>query len=68
MFLEELTASLVRTYEGRFGGGAVVNAERQAWRDVCFWLELMPRCAGAKDFVDEVIVASARPASSLSVP
>ncbi|XP_077528374.1 serine/threonine-protein kinase haspin-like [Haemaphysalis longicornis] len=66
LLLAELTSHLVQSYEGRFGG-AVVEAESQAWRDVCFWLDLMPRCTGVKDFVDQVLVPSACPTTPLSV-
>ncbi|XP_037561060.1 serine/threonine-protein kinase haspin-like [Dermacentor silvarum] len=65
VYLEALTRMLVKTHEGRFASAAD-EAERQAWRDVCFWLGEMPHYGTTRDFACELIVQSARSTTSLS--
>ncbi|KAH6937631.1 hypothetical protein HPB50_002546 [Hyalomma asiaticum] len=64
-YLEALIKMLIKGYEGRFSD-APDEADRQAWRDVCFWLDELPYCGTAGDFVRELIVPSARSTTSLS--
>ncbi|KAH7963538.1 hypothetical protein HPB52_021614 [Rhipicephalus sanguineus] len=54
VYLESLTRTLVQTYGGLFAN-AEDEAERRAWRDVCFWLAEMPHCGSAKQFVLELV-------------
>ncbi|XP_054931895.1 serine/threonine-protein kinase haspin-like [Dermacentor andersoni] len=65
IYLEMLTRMLVKAYEERFAG-ATDEAERQAWSDVCFWLNEMPHCGTTWNFARELIVPSAWSTTSLS--
>uniref|UniRef100_A0A131YV65 Serine/threonine-protein kinase haspin n=1 Tax=Rhipicephalus appendiculatus TaxID=34631 RepID=A0A131YV65_RHIAP len=64
-YLEALTRLLMETCEARFAD-TEDEADRQAWRDVCFWLDEMPHYRSALEFSRELIAQSARSSSSLS--
>ncbi|XP_077544812.1 uncharacterized protein LOC144157987 [Haemaphysalis longicornis] len=59
-YLEELTGTLVREYEGRFPADPDDEAEQRAWNDVLFWLEEMPHYARTREFALDLIAESAR--------
>ncbi|XP_077512668.1 uncharacterized protein LOC144123791 [Amblyomma americanum] len=64
-YLEALTRTLVGAYEARFADAAD-ETERQAWRDVCFWLAEMPHCSAVREFALELVAQSTRSTTSLS--
>ncbi|XP_077512073.1 uncharacterized protein LOC144123021 isoform X2 [Amblyomma americanum] len=64
-YLEALTRALVGAYEARFADAAD-ETERQAWRDVCFWLAEMPHCSAVREFALELVAQSTRSTTSLS--
>ncbi|XP_077547295.1 uncharacterized protein LOC144159584 [Haemaphysalis longicornis] len=63
-YLEELTGTLVREYEGHFPADPGDEAEQLAWDDVLFWLEEMPHYARTRDFAVDLVAESARRTAS----
>ncbi|KAH6939993.1 hypothetical protein HPB50_023873 [Hyalomma asiaticum] len=64
-YLESLTKTLVQAYDGLFAS-VDDEAERRAWRDVCFWLAEMPHCGSARQFALELVAPSVPSTASAS--
>ncbi|KAH6935654.1 hypothetical protein HPB50_007457 [Hyalomma asiaticum] len=53
--LEGLTRRLAQRFERRFAA-AVHDAEKEAWCDLCFWLQEMPYCGSATELALQMLM------------
>lgn len=53
--LEGLTRRLAQRFERRFAA-AVHDAEKEAWWDLCFWLQEMPYCGSATELALQMLM------------